>query len=131
MNDSRPHAQLLHELFGADIGLYPAHLATLNLAAREINDEANYPRIARTDFFDVAADKPFCEIPEAGSSTPSPYHFLNWTPSSETHRMSARKSSEKTLRKSTQNASKPHSQEPAFAGRADIHCYFWPHSAHS
>jgi hypothetical protein len=64
MNDHRPHSQLLHELFGADIGLYPAHLATLNLAAREINDEANYPRIARTDFFDVVPGKPFCELPD-------------------------------------------------------------------
>jgi hypothetical protein len=52
MNHHRAHSQLLHELYGADIGLYPAHLATLNLAAREINVEANYPRIARTDFFD-------------------------------------------------------------------------------
>ncbi len=66
MNDHRPHSQLLHELFGADIGLYPAHLATLNLAAREINDEANYPRIARTDFFDVEPGKPFCHLPDSG-----------------------------------------------------------------
>ena len=64
MNDHRPHSQLLHELFGADIGLYPAHLATLNLAAREINDEANYPRIARTDFFNIEPGRPFCDLPD-------------------------------------------------------------------
>jgi len=66
MNDNRPHSQLLHELYGADVGLYPAHLATLNLAAREINDEANYPRIARTDFFDVEPGKSFCDLPDSG-----------------------------------------------------------------
>lgn len=63
MNDHRPHSQLLDELYGSDIGLYPAHLATLNLAAREINDEANYPRISRSDFFDIVPGEPFCELP--------------------------------------------------------------------
>ena len=47
LDSRRPHLALIGELFGCDISLYPAHLATLNLAAREINDEANYPRIAR------------------------------------------------------------------------------------
>src|SRR5208337_3052486 len=59
----KAHAELLSELFGCDIALYPAHLATLNLAAREINEEANYPRIARRDFFDVNPGEPFCTIP--------------------------------------------------------------------
>jgi type I restriction-modification system DNA methylase subunit len=66
MNDHRRHSKLLKELFGTDIGLYPAHLATLNLAAREINDEANYPRIARNDFFNVVPQKTFCELPSDG-----------------------------------------------------------------
>lgn len=46
MNAGRPHRRLLNELYGCDVALYPAHLATLNLAAREINDETNYPRIS-------------------------------------------------------------------------------------
>lgn len=60
----RAHVTLLGDLFGCDIALYPAHLATLNLAAREINDEANYPRIDRRDFFHYEPGKAFCEIPE-------------------------------------------------------------------
>jgi len=63
MSHERAHSRLLNELYGADISLYPAHLATLNLAAREINDEANYPRIARSDFFDIVPGTPFCELP--------------------------------------------------------------------
>jgi len=63
LDASRAHLDLIGELFGCDIALYPAHLATLNLAAREINDEANYPRITRRNFFDITPDKPFCHIP--------------------------------------------------------------------
>ncbi|MGH7985080.1 MAG: N-6 DNA methylase [Candidatus Binataceae bacterium] len=48
LSPKRPHLRLLSELFGCDIAVYPAHLATLNLAAREINDEANYPRVTTT-----------------------------------------------------------------------------------
>ena len=67
----RPHLDLIGELFGCDIALYPAHLATLNLAAREINDEANYPRIARRNFFDFDPDAAFCQIPDnAGGHVP-------------------------------------------------------------
>lgn len=44
---ARSHLDLIGELFGCDIAMYPAHLATLNLAAREISDEANYPRCGR------------------------------------------------------------------------------------
>jgi hypothetical protein len=53
LEQSRSHVDLIGELFGCDIAVYPAHLATLNLAAREINEEANYPRIARRNFFDI------------------------------------------------------------------------------
>src|SRR5262249_20400804 len=64
MDPRRSHVEMLGDLFGCDIALYPAHLATLNLAAREINDQANSPRIDRQDFFNVRPDAPFCQIPE-------------------------------------------------------------------
>ncbi|MBZ5672075.1 MAG: N-6 DNA methylase [Acidobacteriia bacterium] len=57
--------ELLAGLFGCDINIFPAHLATLNLAARYIANEENYPRIVRKNFFTVAPDKPFCQIPTA------------------------------------------------------------------
>src|SRR5438045_8168342 len=63
LNAKRSHVAMLGDLFGCDIALYPAHLATLNLAAREINDEANYPRIDRRDFFELTPTTPFCQIP--------------------------------------------------------------------
>src|SRR5207253_3416525 len=59
----KTHVELLSELFGCDISLYPAHLATLNLAARQINEEANYPRIARRNFLHFDPKQEFCKLP--------------------------------------------------------------------
>ncbi len=43
------HQQRLREIYGADIAVFAAHLATLNLAARDIADEENYPEsLAKT-----------------------------------------------------------------------------------
>ena len=53
----------MREIYGADIAVFAAHLATLNLAARDITDEENYPRIARKNFFEIKIDKPFCVLP--------------------------------------------------------------------
>lgn len=57
--------ELLEGLYGCDINPFPAHLATLNLAARNISNEENYPRISRRNFFTVARDNTFCELPKA------------------------------------------------------------------
>lgn len=57
--------ELLAGLYGCDINPFPAHLATLNLAARNIKIEDNYPRVVRKNFFAVSPDKPFCELPGA------------------------------------------------------------------
>jgi hypothetical protein len=50
-------------LFGCDINPFPAHLATLNLAARDL-EQGNFPRIVRRNFFTVEPDKPFCRLPK-------------------------------------------------------------------
>lgn len=55
--------ELLEGIYGCDINPFPAHLATLNLAARQITNEENYPRIVRKNFFTVAPGEPFCELP--------------------------------------------------------------------
>lgn len=57
--------ELLEGIYGCDINPFPAHLATLNLAARNIANEENYPRIAKRNFFTVGPGKPFCAIPIA------------------------------------------------------------------
>jgi type I restriction-modification system DNA methylase subunit len=128
MNDHRPHSQLLHELYGADIGLYPAHLATLNLAAREINDEANYPRIARTDFFDIEPGKSFCELPDGDthhhrSVMLPPLDAIVGNPPYVRQEKIGKEEKEK-LAKRVEEAS----PGTVLRGRADLHCYFWPYA---
>ena len=56
--------ELIADLYGCDINPFPAHLATLNLAARNITEEENYPRIVRRNFFTVESGKTFCELPD-------------------------------------------------------------------
>ncbi len=65
--DSRlTHEEALEQLYGCDINPFPAHLATLNLAARNISNRENYPRIARKNFFLVRRDsRNFCVLPKA------------------------------------------------------------------
>ena len=56
--------ELIAGLYGCDINPFPAHLATLNLAARNITEEENYPRIVRRNFFAAERGKAFCELPD-------------------------------------------------------------------
>jgi hypothetical protein len=59
------HHELLDGLYGCDINPFPAHLATLNLAARSISQQENYPLVVRKNFFKVSPRTSFCEIPKA------------------------------------------------------------------
>jgi methylase of polypeptide subunit release factors len=55
--------EIVSDLFGCDINPFPAHLATLNLAARDM-EQGNFPRIVRRDFFTVEPGKVFCTVPK-------------------------------------------------------------------
>jgi methylase of polypeptide subunit release factors len=129
MNRERDHTAILGDLFGCDVALYPAHLATLNLAAREINDEANYPRIARDNFFHIDPAKVFCEIPEhvTGKKVPVKITSLDAVVGNPPY----------VRQEKIDKKAKPHIQAlmdaafkgTEFSGRADLHCYFWPQAA--
>lgn len=129
MDAKRSHIAMLSDLFGCDIALYPAHLATLNLAAREINDEANYPRIDRGDFLLRKPNVPFCHIPEHETGKKIPVVLP---------RLDAVVGNPPYVRQEKINRlDKPRYAEAVndafigtqFSGRADLHCYFWPHAA--
>jgi methylase of polypeptide subunit release factors len=124
----RPHSDLIGELFGCDIALYPAHLATLNLAAREINDEANYPRITRRNFFDFEAGQAFCEIPDnAGNYVPVMLRALDAVVGNPPY-VRQEKVEKKDKARFGQICS---DAWPGLrlSGRSDLHCYFWPAAA--
>jgi methylase of polypeptide subunit release factors len=125
LDPARDHAQQLADLFGCDIALYPAHLATLNLAAREINDEANYPRIVRQDFFDVEPKGPFCTIPDdAGGTIPVKLPRLAAVVGNPPYvRQEKIDKDDKAAYASRAAAAWA---DLKLSGRADLHCYFWP-----
>ena len=129
LNARRSHATMLGDLFGCDIAVYPAHLATLNLAAREINDEANYPRVDRQDFFDVKVDTPFCRIPEhvTGKTVPVMLPPLDAVVGNPPY---VRQEKIHKLHKSKYARVVADAfKGTELSGRADLHCYFWPHAA--
>jgi type I restriction-modification system DNA methylase subunit len=53
LNPSKTHKELIKELYGVDIAKFPAHLAIINLASRNLTELENYPNILHRDFFDV------------------------------------------------------------------------------
>jgi hypothetical protein len=129
MNARLSHLSILSGLFGCDVSLYPAHLATLNLAAREINDEANYPRIERRDFFDYQPRKPFCSIPEhpTGGKKPIMLPKLDAVVGNPPYvRQEKIDKKRKPYLATLMDQAFP---DTKLSGRADLHCYFWPHAA--
>jgi methylase of polypeptide subunit release factors len=128
LDPHRPHLDLIGELFGCDIALYPAHLATLNLAAREINDEANYPRIARRNFFDFDPRQSFCDLPDnAGGHQPVALPPLDAVVGNPPYVRQEKVDKDDKDRYGQLGAD-------AWPGltltkRSDLHCYFWPAAA--
>ncbi|MBM4037227.1 MAG: hypothetical protein FJ290_01825 [Planctomycetes bacterium] len=129
LNPARTHAQRLSELFGCDIALYPAHLATLNLAAREITDERNYPCIARKDFFDVRHGEPFCTVPGPDPRTvedvflPALDAVVGNPPYVRQEKLG------KELKDKLGRLLRETWPDVGLSGRSDLHCYFWPAAA--
>ena len=122
LDPQKSHAEVLGQLFGCDISLYPAHLATLNLAAREITEEANYPRITRRDFFDVDPLEGFCEIPPDHTKIELPR--LNAVVGNPPY-VRQERIDPKEKRKLIEVVSQRFFGL-RFSGRTDLHCYFWP-----
>lgn len=125
LDESRDHLEQLADLFGCDIALYPAHLATLNLAAREINEEANYPRIVRRDFFDTKRGEPFCTIPDDhGATLPVEIPQLDAVVGNPPY---VRQEKIEKNDKAHYSARVTRDwSDLKLSGRADLHCYFWP-----
>ncbi len=56
LGNKKPHKKLIKQIWGIDIAKFPVHLATINLAIRDIKSEDNYPLIVYKDFFEVFPD---------------------------------------------------------------------------
>jgi len=145
------HSELLKELYGCDMALFASHLATLNLAARRIEDEDNYPQIVRGNFFEVVTHlESFCIIPGAATSSgdrnklPVPLPELDAVVGNppyvrqenilkgtaiKKHRKERKESYEARLKNTKeyfQGLCKRMWPGLKLSGRSDLHCYFWP-----
>jgi methylase of polypeptide subunit release factors len=136
------HQDRLAQIYGADISLFAAHLSTLNLAAREINDEENYPRIARRNFFEVRAGKPFCELPQGLRGEKKrvpivlpPLNAVVGNPPYVRQELIPRRNDKpkpKAMQAKEDLLELCADLWPGLqlSGRSDLHCYFWPAAAH-
>lgn len=66
----RTHKELLRQVLGNDIDPFAVHLATINLATRDIYKGANYPAVRLGDAFDIRPDQPLVEV-----SPPNDGHY--------------------------------------------------------
>jgi methylase of polypeptide subunit release factors len=149
------HQELLADIYGCDIALFAAHLATLNLAARQINDEENYPYIARSNFFEVIENRDaFYRVP-AGLRNPDGTRdykdvplpnmdaiignppYIRQEAIAKRAGLKRRRDETKAAFESRAKNTKEHFQELVarlwpglkMSGRSDLHCYFWPVAA--
>ena len=149
------HQELLREIYGCDIALFPAHLATLNLAARQISDEENFPLVRRGNFFEVAEEPAeFCTVPGARTEPngrrerkPVPLAELDAIVGNPPYvrqeqidkrsRMKKAPNESRAAFEARQSNTKEFFQELVtrmwsglkLSGRSDLHCYFWPAAA--
>lgn len=154
---AKSHQELLTEIFGCDIAVFAAHLATLNLAARHIEDEENYPCIARRNFFEIPEQTDsFCQIPALRGSAPDgikrelkpvaipeldaiignpPYVRQELIPRFKEMKRGHDESNKsfETRRENTKEYIHDLCQRLwrglDLSGRSDLHCYFWPAAA--
>ena len=150
----KPHQELLREIYGCDIALFPAHLATLNMAARHISDEENFPLIRRGNFFEVAeSPQQFCKIPgpkndlnerplrsvamaELDAVVGNPPYVRQEIIERRGELQRAKGESPQAFESRGKNTKEFFQELVArqwpglkLSGRADLHCYFWPVAA--
>ncbi len=126
------HVERLKEIFGVDIERFAAHLSTINLATRDLIDAENYPQVARRDFFNVVADKPFMELPRHVSGNGKLEHRKVSIPELDAvvaNPPYIRQEEIPKAKKKAYHALVKDEQKITLSGRSDIHVMFWPHSA--
>ncbi|MBE0537911.1 MAG: N-6 DNA methylase [Phycisphaerae bacterium] len=135
------HGTRLAELFGVDISLFATHLTTINLATRDLIDAENYPQIARSDFFDIVAKKPFLSLPTHVKAKglgkiqhrQVDLRLLDAVVGNPPYIRQEEIRKSKDPRNATPGTKEYYqhvaaSERANLSGRSDIHCYFWPHA---
>jgi type I restriction-modification system DNA methylase subunit len=127
------HQRLLAELCGIDIAAFPAQLSTINLAARHLVAEANYPRVAREDFFDVTPGKVILRLPLGTPDSPNePQGIAVGDIDAVVGNPPYRRQEELSKEYKGRLADLVGREyvgpaRPKLSGRSDIYAYFFPH----
>lgn len=119
------HAALLDTIYGTDISPFAANLSTINLATRDLVEAANYPRVARKDFFETAVGATLMRLPGPEGSSHAvamprfdaivgnpPYVRQEDVPDD--------------LKQKYRQSARDAGLHPN--GRSDLHVYFWGHA---
>jgi len=144
LNPARKHGELLSELFGVDVSNFATHLTTINLATRDLIDTENYPQIARSDFFNIHANKTFLILPShvEMKGLGKEQHRNVFIPPLDAVvgnppyiRQEDIPKAKKKGNNGPEQSTKEYYQQlvlkesgAKLSGRSDIHCYFWPHA---
>ena len=125
------HQELLRQLYGLDISAYPAHLTTINLATRDLINKANYPLVARHDFFKTHVGEPLFLVPMgSGQGVMEQIEpvdaIVGNPPYVRQEKITEYYGAEyKTYLRKMAEKDAP---DAALSGRSDIHCYFFTHA---
>ena len=57
--NKKTHEEILDQIWGFDIGKFPAELSTVNLFRQSVRDYDNFPRVRKTDIFKVTKGSSF------------------------------------------------------------------------
>ncbi len=145
LKPSQKHNQLIANIYGVDISHFATHLTTINLATRDLIDEENYPRIARSDFFNIRQKIAFITLPNdskakiKGMGTGQqrdiiipPLDAIIGNPpyvrQEDIRNARDSKNPEPGTKEYYQQLVKEECTDTNLSGRSDLHCYFWPHA---
>lgn len=127
MNKDAEHAKLLRELYGVDWSGFAVHLSALGLATQDLVEADNYPCVGRSDFFDVAPDRPFITLPLGKKEIKVAIPHIDAAVGNPPY--IRQEEILKTRKKAYQNLTAQEAPTFDFSGRSDIYVYFWPHLA--
>ena len=130
------HQSLISSLYGFDISAYPTHLTTINLATRDLIEQANYPLVARQDFLKVNPGDEVFRVPvtngeaEDGESDLVEMPFVDAVVGNPPY-VRQEKINEyygKSYKTFLQREAERDAPGADLSGRSDILCYFFTHS---
>jgi hypothetical protein len=133
----RDHLVLLSQIYGNDPSRFAGHLSTINLAARQILREENYPRVGTHDFFRLKPGDPLIHLPvgPGPSATRSPVALPGGIDAIVGNPPYIRRQSiDAKTEKSAKAAVASFGQEVGdthfkLDGLSDLYVYFWPQAS--